>query len=123
MQQDNGWWSRNMGNGQQAPPPPQPTAYQAPAPPPQQQQQFQVPQQYAQPQQPQVTAENFMQAAAAWQGGEAVRTETQRCPKCGGDHFFSRANHASRLPPPAPTCMDCGYNGMFEQADSATWGA
>lgn len=53
-----------------------------------------------------VTGENFSELATLWQGGEATRTETARCPQCGGDHFFSRSNTGSRV---AARCYDCGY--------------
>lgn len=134
MASDQGWWARHLG-GQQAPPPP-PQHFQQPPPPqgyaPAPPQGYQQPPQgYPPAQQPQqgpqaqpqiqVTPSNFMEAANHWQGGEGVRTETQRCPKCGGDHYFSRAQQVTRGPAPAPLCADCGYNGLFDQADQTTW--
>lgn len=53
-----------------------------------------------------VTGENISEVAMLWTGGEATRTETSRCPNCGGDHFFSRSNAGSMV---APRCYDCGY--------------
>lgn len=53
-----------------------------------------------------VTQENFQEAATLWQGGEATRTETQRCPNCGSDHYFSRSNYGQTVP---ARCYDCGY--------------
>lgn len=127
MATDNDWWSRRLGE-QHAPPPNYP-----PATYPQQPQQGypqhpqqgypQQPQQGYPPQQPMVNADNLYQAAMTWQGGEAHRKETNRCPNCGGNHYFSRAAGVSRGPAPAPLCYDCGFNGMFQQGDPATWGA
>lgn len=53
-----------------------------------------------------VTSDNFQEVATLWQGGEATRTETQRCPNCGGDHYFSRSNTGQTVP---ARCYDCGY--------------
>ena len=112
------WYARHL-NPQPAPAAPQ-QRQNLPAP-----VQPQVPQQYPQQQQqmPQVTSENLIEAVGHSQGGEATATETQRCPKCGGNHYFSRSQGAHRGPPPAPMCYDCNYNGMFEQGDPATWGS
>lgn len=127
---DNGWWSRHLGGQQSAPqrpvtPSPQ---YQYPM--------HQVPPQapthpipaHLTGQQPQVdtsqirvNGQNLYEATQYWQGGEAMRTETQPCPKCGSPHFFSRSKGVSRGPAPAPTCYTCGFNGMFEQGDPAVW--
>lgn len=134
MTDSTGWYARHLG-GQQAPPPPPPQQ----APP---QQLFQPqpqypqhqtnegygqqtpypPQQYQQPVVPQINnVHDVVANMGNWQGGEATRTETQRCPKCGGNHFFSRSQGAHRGPPPAPSCFDCGYTGLFEQGDMTTW--
>lgn len=118
---DKSWWAKQMGAT--APPPPPPVAPHAPSYPANYQQAPpQVPQQMPQQAQPQVTIDNIAQMAEYWQGGEATRTETQRCPKCGGNHFFSRSQGAHRGPAPAPMCADCGFNGLFDQGDPSTWG-
>jgi hypothetical protein len=69
------------------------------------------------------TPENVKLLMNYWTGGEGTKTETTRCPACGGDHYFSRASGTMRGPAPAPMCYSCGYNGMFEQADQSTWSA
>lgn len=123
MSTDNDWWSRRLGTPQQQQPQQQTPIYPQP----------QYPQQQAHPQSPQynphpapqqqirVTPENLYEAAMHWQGGEATRTETQSCPKCGGNHYYSRSGGVSRGPSPAPMCFDCGFNGMFTQGDPAVW--
>lgn len=119
MSNDAGWWSRKLGTPQQQQTPIYP--------------QQQYPQQYQQqpvhPQAPQaqpqqqirVTPENLYDAAMMWQGGEATRTETNLCPKCGSNHYFSRSQSVSRGPAPAPVCYTCGFNGMFTQGDPSVW--
>jgi len=104
----------------------QPSQYQQP---PQQQwvgQQYvqQQPQQYQQPPQPEpVTIANLWDAMKEWRGGKAHRVDAQPCPECGGNQYYSRSEGARRGPPPAPHCYNCGYNGLFEQGEAATWGA
>lgn len=58
--------------------------------------------------------------AGGWVG-EGNKTERTPCPKCGSMHFFSKTNEVRRGPAPAPQCMTCGYNGLFEQGDAAAW--
>ena len=53
-----------------------------------------------------ITMENFADATHAWQGGAATRTESQPCPNCHGNLFFSRSNGGSAV---APRCYTCGY--------------
>lgn len=53
-----------------------------------------------------VTPENFTDVAGLWQGGQGTRTETSRCPACGGDHYFSRRNSGQQVP---AHCYSCGY--------------
>ena len=125
MKSDKGWWDRHLGHGQQ-PAPRQPQSFQQapqqPAPAVHQQNvpmQHGYPQQGQQPPQPQVTAENFTEAMNYWQGGEATKTETQRCPKCGSNHYFSRQGEGvfgqkGRVAP-SPMCFDCGYNAVYHQ--------
>lgn len=55
-------------------------------------------------------------------GGEARRRDTMNCPDCGSPYVFSRAkgtmvNGAS----PAPRCYECGWNGLYDQAQQAVW--
>lgn len=69
-----------------------------------------------------VTRENIGQVAGLWRGGRGMSTETQPCPKCGSPHYFSRGNAKGRGPMPAPLCMTCGFNGIFEQASAEAWG-
>lgn len=114
MEHDPNWYAQKLGGNAPA----QPQSYQQPQYP---VQQPQVPQQQVpQPQQqmPQVTADNFKQAMNYWQGGEAMRTERNPCPKCGGQHYYSRSQGTMRGPAPAPLCFDCGYNGNFEQGQA-----
>jgi hypothetical protein len=128
MSNDKGWWDRALGRAPAQPRPVQPQAYQ-PQPQPQQAPPPGYPQQGYQPppqqyQQPQPVINNIHDAVGAmgmWQGGEAARTETHRCPQCGGGHFYSRAQGARRGPPPAPLCFDCGYNAMFDQGDPTNY--
>ena len=136
------WFARKLGGAQPAPqayvpppqqyvPPPQPPAYpQQPVYP----QQFQ-PQQYQQPQPQQVDGETLLRAAREgfidigtavregaklWKGGKGVKTETTNCPECDSPHFFSRKGRGVRGMPPAPICMACGYNGLYEQYGAVT---
>jgi hypothetical protein len=69
------------------------------------------------------TPENVLMLMNHWTGGEGTKTETNKCPSCGGNHYFSRSQGTMRGPAPAPMCYTCGYNGMFEQADQSTWSA
>jgi hypothetical protein len=125
------WWARHLGPARREAPSPVPRQQQASNFPPGGYQQPQDQQIYAQPQtqefdtsQIRVTPENFMQVARFWKGGQAHRVDTQPCPQCGSGQYFSRANGMSRLPPPAPHCYNCGYNGgLFDQGQPETWGA
>jgi len=126
MSGDADWWARQLG--QQAPQQRHeaPTNYQPQLPQQQQAPQYQTSrdatQQHAPGAEP-LTMHNFFEAASTWQGGQATKTEVYACPQCNGNHFFTRQNGPSRGPAPAPLCMDCGYTGLFEQADAANWGA
>lgn len=118
MSNDSDWYARRLGNPQ-----PQQRNYppthiqQVPAP------TYSPQQQPQQPQQGGRTVETIYEAAQYWQGGEAHRTERNSCPRCGGQHYYSRSQGIARGPSPAPMCFDCGYNGMFDQGDPGTWGA
>lgn len=52
-------------------------------------------------------------------GGKGTKTETELCPQCGSNQYFTRRalgkNTVHGRVPPAPLCHTCGYNGMFEQ--------
>lgn len=62
-------------------------------------------------------------AIRMWKGGEAARREgNMTCPACGSRNVFSRAkgtmvNGAT----PAPRCFECGWNGIYEQAEQSNW--
>lgn len=99
----NTWWTRKLAGDQPSAPPstlpptsPKPPARVAPAPRPAQQNMPDV----------HVTDQNFAEAATLWQGGEAARTETQNCPNCGSNLYFSRSNAGTAA---APRCYACGY--------------
>jgi hypothetical protein len=129
MSDSSSWWAKKLAARQD--PAPQPRAglpvnmlpgYQQP--PPQQPLYAQPQQQPFDPSQIRVTTENLFQAAAHWKGGQAHRIDTQPCPQCGGNQYFSRASGLSRMPPPAPHCYNCGYNGgLFDQGTPEAWGA
>jgi len=126
---DGDWWARKLGARQT--PTVSPRSSNVPGTPPQAPQALGVDQQlYARPQPQQfdpntvqVTTENLFHMAGQWKGGIAHRVDTQPCPECGSPQYFSRANGRSRLPPPAPHCYNCGYNGgLFDQGQPDTWG-
>lgn len=61
-----------------------------------------------------VTADNFAEASTHWQGGDATRQESQNCPNCGSNLFFTRANAGTLysqngMAAPAPRCYACGF--------------
>ncbi len=61
-------------------------------------------------------------AIRTWKGGEAHRREgSLSCPRCGSKNVFSRANGGSLGHSPAPRCFECGWNGLYEQADQTSW--
>jgi len=70
-----------------------------------------------------VTIENLYAMAGHWHGGQAHKVDTDPCPRCGSNQFFSRINGKTRGPEPAPHCYNCGYNGMFDQGMASSWGA
>jgi predicted RNA-binding Zn-ribbon protein involved in translation (DUF1610 family) len=121
------WYARRLGRQPQQQAPVQQRVM------PQQQQQYHnpyqtYPGQQQLPQQPpppgSVTHENFMQMAAQWHGGPAMKADPYNCPECGSPRFYSRAKTVSRGPAPAPHCFDCGYSGgLFSQGEATTWGA
>lgn len=58
-------------------------------------------------------------AMGSWGGNKkngAARFEQTTCPECGGSNFFTRHNLRDRRSgsAPAPMCMECGYNGLYE---------
>lgn len=62
-----------------------------------------------------ITDASLAAMVASKGGGKGTKTETMDCPECGGHAFFQRKALSKMGNPPAPICMDCGYNGMFEQ--------
>jgi predicted nucleic-acid-binding Zn-ribbon protein len=113
------WWAKKLGGAPaQAPQQAQPSYPQGPQPP------AHVPP-VPQGSYPQVTGDNIAQAAALWKGGKATKTETAKCPHCGGDNYFSMSNGESaggagaRLMTQngavttSPRCWNCGYNSAF----------
>lgn len=61
------------------------------------------------------------EALRLWQGGEAMRKEGNlTCPDCGSIYVFSRTGRGHNTmingASPAPRCYECGWNGMYEQA-------
>ena len=61
-------------------------------------------------------------AMRSWKGGEAHRLDGNlTCPRCGGKNVFSRVNASSGGNVPAPRCFECGWNGVYEQADQVSW--
>ena len=63
-------------------------------------------------------------ALRSWKGGEAQRLDGGlSCPRCGSKNVFSRANASAGGNVPAPRCFECGWNGLYEQADQISWSA
>jgi hypothetical protein len=61
-------------------------------------------------------------AIRTWSGGEAHRMDGHlTCPKCGSKNVFSRSNGGITNKPPAPRCFECGWNGIYTQADQSAW--
>lgn len=61
------------------------------------------------------------EALRLWQGGEAMRKEgNMTCPDCGSIYVFSRTGRGHNTmvngASPAPRCYECGWNGMYDQA-------
>lgn len=60
-------------------------------------------------------------AIRLWKGGEAMRKEgNMTCPDCGSIYVFSRTGRGHNTmingASPAPRCYECGWNGMYDQA-------
>lgn len=99
------WYARKLNASRAAPPPAAPVATQRPAIRPLPDHVRPEPNQQAQSGPPeQLTGENFFAATAHWKGGEAHRVDGGACPRCGGQHFFSRKSTGA-----VPRCFDCGY--------------
>jgi len=100
-----------------------PQAYQQPVYQPQQQpQQPQQPVQYQQPAQAVQFAGYTYSGAQNYQGGIAQQLNPDACPSCGGNQYFAKIRTKGRGPDPAGHCYNCGYNELFDQGDSASWG-
>ena len=125
----NDWWSKKL-TGQQ--PTPQRT-YQTPPVSPPMTIPMQAPQQQA-PVHQQSGRQDLLDPSRAptdnitmgealrlWQGGEAMRKEgNMTCPDCGSIYVFSRTGRGHNTmvngASPAPRCYECGWNGMYDQA-------
>lgn len=125
----NDWWSKKL-TGQQ--PTPQRT-YQTPPVSPPMTMPMQAPQQQA-PVHQQSGRQDLLDPSRAptdnitmgealrlWQGGEAMRKEgNMTCPDCGSIYVFSRTGRGHNTmvngASPAPRCYECGWNGMYDQA-------
>jgi predicted nucleic-acid-binding Zn-ribbon protein len=118
------WYAKRIANGAPAPRPQRSTPPTGMAGPPQQQT-FQPYQQhpatYEQPQQGQRQYESLSDAMSdpnlRSAGGDGAKAqEIYSCPNCGSKDFFTRRTMGGAMgKPPAPHCMSCGYNGMYEQ--------
>lgn len=118
------WFQKRMEQEHGGPlPPPAPAVHGYPqgSPPQQAPQQAQPQQQGFDVDQLEKTPENVKLMMQYWTGGEGTKTEVNRCPSCGSDHYFSRSQGVMRGPAPAALCYTCGFNGMFEQADQSNW--
>ena len=61
-------------------------------------------------------------AIRTWKGGEAHRRDGNlTCPSCGSKNVFSRSNGGGGTKAPAPRCFECGWNGLYTQADQSSW--
>jgi len=61
-------------------------------------------------------------AIRMWTGGDAHRQDGHlTCPRCSSKNVFSRSNGSNMMKPPAPRCFECGWNGIYQQADQASW--
>lgn len=61
-------------------------------------------------------------AIRTWKGGEAHRMDGHlNCPRCGSNNVFSRSNGGGGTKAPAPRCFECGWNGLYTQADQSSW--
>lgn len=65
---------------------------------------------------------NMGSAIRSWKGGEAHRREgSLTCPRCRSKNVFNRSNGGTLGHSPAPRCFECGWNGLYEQADQTSW--
>jgi DNA-directed RNA polymerase subunit RPC12/RpoP len=61
-------------------------------------------------------------AIRMWRGGEAHSVDGHlACPRCGSKNMFSRSNGNTLQKAPAPRCFECGWNGLYQQAEQASW--
>lgn len=80
---------------------------------------------YPQQQQPQQAVQFAgyqYEGAQNYQGGIAQKLNPDACPNCGGNQYFAKIRVKGRGPEPAGHCYNCGYNELFDQGDSASWG-
>ena len=94
---------------QQPPQPPQHVPFQ------------QAAQEYFEPPKGATTVDNLYQMMGRWKGGKAHKIDSEPCPECGSNQYFSRTDGHRRGPPPAPHCYNCGFNGLFTQGLESNW--
>lgn len=58
-----------------------------------------------------VKPDNFMEMAQYWRGGQGAKA-AEHCPSCNGVLFRRFVGRTEA----APLCTECGWNGLFEQA-------
>lgn len=112
------WWSKKLAGERPTPsrstlPPVQaPVRFPAPQTP------VQAPVVPSAPLSEDATLSDYLKAGVT-KGGKATRTETAICPECGGNYVFSR--NTGTAVNPAPRCYECGWNGLYSQADQISW--
>lgn len=126
------WWSRKLSNNPAPSHTPQRTSVPPVAPPVRIGTQVRMPAPVEPPQETAVAnlspnEEIHMgDAIRMWKGGEAARKEgNMYCPECGSHNVFSRVarggNTTIQGKSPAPRCFECGWTGLYTQADQTNW--
>lgn len=127
------WWASKLGAPVPAPSRPASTpptyrpaegiriAAQPPAPPPAYSQQHRVPvQQVEEEELPAGGQMHIMDAIRRFKGSKAANA-IDSCPACGSSHIFQVTRGGVLGSVPAPRCTACGWNGLFEQGEQASW--
>lgn len=118
------WWSKKLAGEKPTPARPSTPPVEVPIRFPQATTQAQQPMQ-PQAQQPQQEASSLSEylRMGITKGGEAQRRDgNMTCPECGSSYVFSRAKgNTKNGASPAPRCYECGWNGVYSQADQSSW--